>query len=218
MPECRTPPPGDTTAAEGTVSCSSHRKPFKERCCIPFTSARWRDPAQIPQYVGQLISVTLVLMRQGLCPAPSERKDNVPTTFKADRTCPEHPELLLSAQELRCLLGAEQHDGGYCCVQNRKLKQNITPAKLQGKFICIGTFLAPAPQMNTRQLLWNNQCSLGRREFRNYCFSIACNQRVSDDLQIIQSGRWSEFTICYRGEVSPCFRAGREQAWLWLAP
>jgi len=93
MPECRTPPPGDTTAAEGTVSCSSHRKPFKERCCIPFTSARWRDPAQIPQYVGQLISVTLVLMRQGLCPAPSERKDNVPTTFKADRTCPCTPLL-----------------------------------------------------------------------------------------------------------------------------
>lgn len=147
------PSPGSLVAAERLVTCSSHRKPFKERCCIPFTSARWRDPAQIPRYVGQSISVTLVLMKQGLRPAPSERKDNVPATFKADRTCPEHPELLLSAPELCCLLGAEQHDGGYCCVQNRKLKQNITPAKLQGKFICVGTFLAPAPQMNTWQLL-----------------------------------------------------------------
>ena len=71
-------------------------------------------------------------MKQGLCPVPSECKDNVPTTFKDDRIrlpVLNISELLLSALELSYLLSAEQHYRGYCSAYNRKLKQNITASK-----------------------------------------------------------------------------------------
>lgn len=62
------------------------------------------DLAQLSQYLGQLISLTLVLMKQGLRPVPSECKDNVPATFKDDRIrlpVLNPSELLPSAPELR---------------------------------------------------------------------------------------------------------------------
>lgn len=69
-------------------------------------------------------------MKQGLCPFPSEHKDNVPTVFKGDRLpALSASELLLSALELRSLLRAEQRYRGYCSAYDRNLKQNITASK-----------------------------------------------------------------------------------------
>lgn len=106
---------------------------LKKRCCIQFHLC-WveRDLAQLSRYLGQLISLTRMLTKQGLCPVPSECKDNVPTTFRDDRIrlpVLNTSELLLSALELGYLLTAEQRFGGYGSAYNRDLKQNITASK-----------------------------------------------------------------------------------------
>lgn len=84
---------------------------LQKRCCVQFHLC-WvkRDPAQLSQYLGQLISLTLMLMKQGLCPVPSECKDNVLTTFKDDRIrlpVLNTSKVLLSALELSSPLSAE---------------------------------------------------------------------------------------------------------------
>jgi len=108
-------------------------KPLKKRCCNQFHLC-WveRDLVQLSQSSGQLISLTLVLMKQGLRPVPSDCKDNVPATFKDDRIrlpVLNTSELLLSARELSSLPSVEQHYAGYCSACNRSLKQSVTASK-----------------------------------------------------------------------------------------
>lgn len=123
---------------------------LKRTCCIQFHLC-WveRDLTQLSQYLGQLISLTLMLMKQGLRPVPSECKDNVPATFKDDRIrlpVLNTSELLLSALELSYLLSATE----VTVLRITETWSKIpVPAKLQRKFICVGTFLAPTVHTNT---------------------------------------------------------------------
>lgn len=100
-----------------------------------------------------------MLMKQGLCPVPSECKDNVPATFKDDRIrlpVLNTSELLLSASELSYLLRAEQRYGSYCSARNRKLKRNITSSKTAEEiYLCKYVFGADStyeyPVMSVKQ-------------------------------------------------------------------